>query len=141
MAAASTVLDAKLSRSPGRIGMIVFGIVLLIGFAYAGSHLLDDLRTMHSDSVLPYVLLGVALFVALGFEFVNGFHDTANAVATVIYTHSLEPHVAVVWSGFWNFLGVMVSSGLVAFGIISLLPVELICKWAARPDSRWCSPC
>src|SRR5206468_2290172 len=38
-----------------------------------------------------------------GFEFVNGFHDTANAVATVIYTHSLEPHVAVVWSGFWNF--------------------------------------
>ena len=126
MATASTVLEAKLSRSPGRIGMIIFGIVLLIGFAYAGSHLLDDLRTMHSDSVLPYVLLGVALFVALGFEFVNGFHDTANAVATVIYTHSLEPHVAVVWSGFWNFLGVMVSSGLVAFGIISLLPVELI---------------
>jgi len=66
MATASTVLEAKLSRSPGRIGMIVFGIVLLIGFAYAGSHLLDDLRTMHSDSVLPFVLLGVALFVALG---------------------------------------------------------------------------
>ena len=66
MATASTVLEAKLSRSPGRIGMIVFGIVLLIGFAYAGSHLLDDLSTMHSDSVLPFVLLGVALFVALG---------------------------------------------------------------------------
>jgi PiT family inorganic phosphate transporter len=62
----------------------------------------------------------------LGFEFVNGFHDTANAVATVIYTHSLEPHIAVVWSGFWNFAGVLVSSGVVAFGIISLLPVELI---------------
>src|SRR5215813_5017360 len=132
MPTASTVLEAKLSRSPGRIGMIVFGIVLLIGFAYAGSHLLDDLRTMHSDSVLPFVLLGVALFVALGFEFVNGFHDTANAVATVIYTHSLEPHVAVVWSGFWNFLGVMVSSGLVAFGIISLLPVELILQVGSK---------
>jgi len=132
MATASTVLDAKLSCSPGRIGMVIFGIVLLIGFAYAGSHLLDDLRSMHSESVLPFVLLGVALFVALGFEFVNGFHDTANALATVIYTHSLEPHVAVVWSGFWNFLGVMVSSGLVAFGIISLLPVELILQVGSK---------
>ncbi len=132
MATASTVLDSKLSRSPGKIGMIVFGIVLLIGFSYAGSHLLGDLSTMHSDSVLPYVLLGIALFVALGFEFVNGFHDTANAVATVIYTHSLEPHVAVVWSGFWNFLGVMVSSGLVAFSIISLLPVELILQVGSK---------
>ena len=74
MATASTVLDAKLSRSPGRIGMVIFGIVLLIGFAYAGSPLLDDLRSIHSESVLPFVLLGVALFVALGFEFVNGFH-------------------------------------------------------------------
>ena len=132
MATASTVLDAKMSRSPGRIGMIVFGIVLVIGFAYAASHLLTDLSTMHSESVLPFVLLGVALLVALGFEFVNGFHDTANAVATVIYTHSLEPHVAVVWSGFWNFLGVMVSSGLVAFGIISLLPVELILQVGSK---------
>ena len=70
--------------------------------------------------------------MALGFEFVNGFHDTANAVATVIYTHSLEPHVAVVWSGFWNFLGVMVSSGLVAFSIISLLPVELILQVGSK---------
>jgi len=87
---------------------------------------------MHSESVLPFVLLGIALLVALGFEFVNGFHDTANAVATVIYTHSLERHVAVVWSGLWNFLGVMVSSGLVAFGIISLLPVELILQVGSK---------
>jgi PiT family inorganic phosphate transporter len=112
--------------------MIVFGIVLVIGFAYAASHLLADLSAMHSESVRPFVLLGVALLVALGFEFVNGFHDTANAVATVIYTHSLEPHVAVVWSGFWNFLGVMVSSGLVAFAIISLLPVELILQVGSK---------
>ena len=68
----------------------------------------------------------MALLIALGFEFVNGFHDTANAVATVIYTHSLPAEFAVVWSGFFNFLGVLLSSGAVAFGIISLLPVELI---------------
>ena len=77
-------------------------------------------------ALLPFFLLGVALLIALGFEFVNGFHDTANAVATVIYTHSLQPHVAVVWSGLLNFLGVLFSSGAVAFGIITLLPVELI---------------
>jgi PiT family inorganic phosphate transporter len=62
----------------------------------------------------------------LGFEFVNGFHDTANAVATVIYTHSLKPIVAVVWSGMWNLIGVLTSSGLVAFSVVSLLPVELV---------------
>ena len=70
----------------------------------------------------------MALFIALGFEFVNGFHDTANAVATCIYTHSLEPHVAVVYSGIMNFIGVLRSSGAVAFSIITLLPVELILK-------------
>lgn len=72
------------------------------------------------------ILLAAALLLALGFEFVNGFHDTANAVATVIYTHTLKPTQAVIWSGTWNFLGVLTSSGLVAFGIIALLPVELI---------------
>ena len=73
-----------------------------------------------------FVLLGIALLIALGFEFVNGFHDTANAVATVIYTHSLPPLVAVIWSGTFNFLGVLTSSGAVAFTIVTLLPVELI---------------
>jgi inorganic phosphate transporter, PiT family len=71
-------------------------------------------------------LLVLALLLALSFEFVNGFHDTANAVATVIYTHSLKPMPAVVWSGTWNFIGVLTSNGAVAFGIIALLPVELI---------------
>lgn len=127
MATASVAVQEKLSRSPGKIGALVFGILLIGGFAYAGSRLLKDLSTMpETGSALPYFLLGVALLVALGFEFVNGFHDTANAVATVIYTHSLEPHFAVAWSGFFNFLGVMISSGLVAYKIISLLPVELI---------------
>src|ERR1700690_2093161 len=133
MATASTsALDQKLSRSPGKIGMLVFGVVLVIGVAYAGSSLLHDLSYVHSDSILPYLLLALALMVALGFEFVNGFHDTANAVATVIYTHSLEPHVAVVWSGFWNFLGVLTSSGAVAFAIVSLLPVELILQVGSK---------
>ncbi|HEU0146782.1 MAG TPA: inorganic phosphate transporter, partial [Bradyrhizobium sp.] len=71
-------------------------------------------------------LLFVALLIALGFEFVNGFHDTANAVATVIYTRSLPAHIAVVWSGLCNLTGVLLSTGAVAFGIVSLLPVELI---------------
>jgi inorganic phosphate transporter, PiT family len=130
--ASQSVLNQKLSRSPGKLGMVIFGIVLAIGVAYAGSSLLSDLANVHSGSFLPYLLLGIALLVALGFEFVNGFHDTANAVATVIYTHSLEPHIAVVWSGFWNFLGVLASSGLVAFAIISLLPVELILQVGSK---------
>lgn len=72
------------------------------------------------------VLLVLGVLFALSFEFVNGFHDTANAVATVIYTHSLSPTQAVVWSGIWNFLGVVLSSGAVAYGIVALLPVELV---------------
>src|ERR1700729_2256902 len=72
------------------------------------------------------VFLLLALGLALSFEFVNGFHDTANAVATVIYTHTLKPMVAVVWSGCWNLIGVLTSSGGVAFGVLALLPVELV---------------
>jgi PiT family inorganic phosphate transporter len=125
----TSALDQKLKNSsPGKIGGIIFGIMLLGGLIYIGTKLSSDLSVVHSASVFPFVLLGVALFIALGFEFVNGFHDTANAVATVIYTHSLEPHIAVVWSGMWNFIGVLTSSGAVAFAIISLLPVELILK-------------
>ena len=94
MATATTVLDAKLGRSsPGKIGMVIFGVVLAIGFAYAGTHLLRRISNLHATSALPYILLGIALFVALAFEFVNGFHDTANAVATVIYTI----HSSLTW--------------------------------------------
>src|SRR6202789_2382203 len=81
------------------------------------------------DQSLPLAsafFLLLALGMALSFEFVNGFHDTANAVATVIYTQSLRPSVAVVWSGLWNLIGVLVSTGAVAYGIVSLLPVELV---------------
>src|ERR1700730_4480821 len=72
------------------------------------------------------LFLILALLMALSFEFVNGFHDTANAVATVIYTHSLKPWIAVVWSGLWNLIGVLTSTGAVAFAVIALLPVELV---------------
>lgn len=72
------------------------------------------------------IVLLLALGLALAFEFVNGFHDTANAVATVIYTHSLKPMHAVVWSGLWNLIGVLTSTGTVAFGVVALLPVELV---------------
>jgi inorganic phosphate transporter, PiT family len=102
------------------------GVVLVAGIIYAGYHLAEDLSVVRETRVFPFILLGIALLIALGFEFVNGFHDTANAVATVIYTHSLPAEFAVVWSGFFNLLGVLVSSGAVAFGIVSLLPVELI---------------
>ncbi len=122
-----SAVHAKLNKSPGAIGMILFALVLIGGFAYAGFNLATDLAGGgHFETIWPYVLLGVALLTALGFEFVNGFHDTANAVATVIYTHSLEPHLAVVWSGLWNLIGVLTSTGGVAFAIITLLPVELI---------------
>ena len=105
---------------------VLAGVVIVIGIIYAGYHLAEDLSVVRETRAFPFVLLGVALVIALGFEFVNGFHDTANAVATVIYTNSMSPNLAVVWSGFFNFLGVAVSGGAVAFGIVSLLPVELI---------------
>src|SRR6516165_6585277 len=116
----------KLNRGPSRIGTLVFGGVLILGLIFIGASIARDLGDITLGSSWPYIMLGTALLVALGFEFVNGFHDTANAVATVIYTHSLEPNIAVVWSGFWNFVGVVTSTGAVAFGIVSLLPVELI---------------
>ena len=88
---------ANMQAGPAaKIGMGIFGVVLIVGMIFIGRQLIGDLSEVHPTSVMPYVLLGLALLVALGFEFVNGFHDTANAVATVIYTHTLEPHVAVV---------------------------------------------
>ena len=127
--AQSSILDQKLKDNPpAKWGVAAFLVVLVGGLIYIVWRLSVDLSPVHQASVFPYVLLGVALLIALGFEFVNGFHDTANAVATVIYTHSLEPHIAVVWSGLWNFIGVVTSSGAVAFSIVSVLPVELILK-------------
>ena len=108
--------------------MIMFFGILAAGLLFVAYSIYVDIDATGAKVTawLPYLLLFVALLIALGFEFVNGFHDTANAVATVIYTHSLPAEFAVMWSGFFNFLGVLLSSGAVAFGIVSLLPVELI---------------
>ena len=108
--------------------IFLFIALLVMGLIYTALSLTSDVTEAGAISTqwLPYFLLGIALLIALGFEFVNGFHDTANAVATVIYTNSMPPNFAVMWSGCFNFLGVLLSSGAVAFGIISLLPVELI---------------
>ena len=111
-----------------RQAFIFFGL-LGVGLLFVAYSLYSDVSAtpgIKTTTFLPYLLLFVALLIALGFEFVNGFHDTANAVATVIYTHSMPAQFAVIWSGSFNFLGVLLSSGAVAFGIISLLPVELI---------------
>ena len=126
MPSGRSLLDSKLTNTHGRTGIAVFLLALASGLCYIAYHVASDLDSVTITSIWPYMLLGLALLIALGFEFVNGFHDTANAVATVIYTHSLEPNIAVVWSGLCNLLGVLFSSGTVAFAVITLLPVELI---------------
>jgi PiT family inorganic phosphate transporter len=108
-------------------GIIYMGVIAAALLFVAYSIWVDvDATGTQVKSIAPFLMLFVALLIALGFEFVNGFHDTANAVATVIYTRSLPANIAVVWSGLFNLFGVLMSSGAVAFGIVSLLPVELI---------------
>ncbi len=117
-----------LDKKPHKAGAIGFIVVLAAGLAYAAFSIMSDVHGAGENTIATgaIIMLGLALLIALGFEFVNGFHDTANAVATVIYTHALPPMAAVVWSGCWNFLGVLTSSGAVAFTVVNLLPVELI---------------
>ena len=108
-------------------GRWAFFAIMAIGLAYAGFSIsIDTAQVGENMAMGVFLFLGLALLIALGFEFVNGFHDTANAVATVIYTNSLPAPLAVIWSGAWNFAGVMLSSGAVAYSIITLLPVDLI---------------
>ncbi len=138
-----SLLDSKFEKSsPGKWGAIGFAAMLLIGVIYIGHSLTVDLSVVHSATVFPYILLGLALFIALGFEFVNGFHDTANAVATCIYTHSLEPHIAVVYSGIMNFIGVLLSSGPVAFSDRQrCFRSSSSSRSPAAPASPWSLPC
>jgi PiT family inorganic phosphate transporter len=123
-----TLLERRTKKRSSKAGIAVFLIALLGGMGYIGVHVARDLHNVTITSVWPYLLLALALLIALGFEFVNGFHDTANAVATVIYTNSLEPNVAVVWSGICNLAGVLASSGTVAYAVVTLLPVDLILR-------------
>jgi PiT family inorganic phosphate transporter len=125
----ASLLDRKMTKkSPAWVSTVIVLAALVGGLVYIGFHIAGDMGNIVVTSIWPYALLALALFIALSFEFVNGFHDTANAVATVIYTHSLEPNIAVVWSGLCNLAGVLTSAGTVAFTIITLLPVELILK-------------
>jgi PiT family inorganic phosphate transporter len=126
MPAGKTLLDRKMKKSHSPLGVAAFLVAMAGGLAYIAFHVSRDLDRVTVTSAWPFVLLALALLIALGFEFVNGFHDTANAVATVIYTHSLEPNIAVIWSGLCNLAGVLFSTGTVAFAVITLLPVELI---------------
>jgi len=134
----ATTADATMHGEPhaARVAMAhkvhpgataIFLLVLVAGLAFAGYSIFTDTQEVGETLALgAFAFLGLALVIALGFEFVNGFHDTANAVATVIYTHSLKPVFAVIWSGCWNFIGVMTSTGAVAYTVITLLPVDLI---------------
>jgi PiT family inorganic phosphate transporter len=117
-------LDRGIHPLAGIVFMGVIGAALL--FVAYSIYADVDATGVRVTAYAPYILLFVALLIALGFEFVNGFHDTANAVATVIYTRAMPAHIAVVWSGMFNLFGVLLSTGAVAFGIVSLLPVELI---------------
>jgi PiT family inorganic phosphate transporter len=118
----------NLDKGFNPLSLIIFGGIMAAGLLYVAYSVYSDVDATGTKvtAFLPFLMLFIALLIALGFEFVNGFHDTANAVATVIYTHSLPAEMAVVWSGAFNFLGVLTSTGAVAFGIVSLLPVELI---------------
>ena len=134
----------RMKGKQGQIPMII-SAVLSWSAASAGPRPVArrlDGRWTHRPRRRAIGLLALALLIALGFEFVNGFHDTANAVATVIYTHSLEPHIAVMWSGMWNLIGVLTSSGAVAFAhrlpaARGVDPQGRLCA----PASPWCSPC
>jgi len=121
-----SLVERRPQKRSSRVGVAAFIAALAAGLGYVGVHVAQDLHNVAIPSAWPYLLLALALVIALGFEFVNGFHDTANAVATVIYTNSLDPNVAVVWSGLCNLAGVLASSGTVAYAVITLLPIELI---------------
>ena len=134
MATIDTALPAPATRTGPQLdshlhpaGRWVFMALLAGGLLYAGVSILADTQQVGEQLATGvFLFLGLALVIALGFEFVNGFHDTANAVATVIYTHAMPAPLAVVWSGFFNFLGVMLSSGAVAYAVVTLLPVDLV---------------
>ena len=120
-------LGPDLDRPAPHYAKWLYLAVVIGAFIYAGVSIsLDTAGVGERLAGGVFVFLGLALLIALGFEFVNGFHDTANAVATVIYTRAMPAHLAVVWSGAFNFLGVLLSSGAVAYSIITLLPVDLI---------------
>jgi PiT family inorganic phosphate transporter len=77
-----------------------------------------------SPTTIGFLIACLALVLAFGFS--NGFHDTPNAVATVIYTNYLKPIYAVIWSGLMNFLGVLLGGTAVAYALVQLIPPEVL---------------
>jgi PiT family inorganic phosphate transporter len=116
--------DIASTRLRGLLRVAFVG-ALMGAACYVVVEIRGDLALAPSNTATEYLLLGIALALALGFEFVNGFHDSANAVATVIYTRALHPSFAVAWAGCWNFVGAVLSSGVVAYVLIQLLPIAL----------------
>ncbi len=123
-------ISPVLRETHGFKGRLTFFLLLAAALVFTFAALGHDIRASgtHLEPGWSVLVLVTALLIALGFEFINGFHDTANAVATVIYTNALPPRIAVAWSGVWNFLGVLFSSGAVAFAIVALLPLDLLLK-------------
>jgi phosphate/sulfate permease len=94
---AVSAIHDKLNKGPGKIGVLIFGVILIIGATYAGSGLASDLSTVHSPSILPFLLLGLALLVALGYEFVNAMATIGAADwcgLPVSTTHVLSSDIA-----------------------------------------------
>lgn len=84
------------------------------------------LASLAAGSPVTIAILVGCFILVLFFEFSNGFHDTANAVATVIYTNSLRPAAAVIWSGILNFVGVIVGGIAVAYALVELIPPDVL---------------
>lgn len=126
LSSATSLNASNVDTPPPRFFKPAFFGVIAVALIYIATQLFADLSQIPQMTLFSLALLAFALMIALGFEFVNGFHDTANAVATVIYTNAMPAPVAVMWAGLFNFLGVLFASGAVAYGILALLPVELI---------------
>jgi len=123
-------------------GILVMGVVAAALLFVAYSVYTDvGAADTRIATFVPYILLFVALLIALGFEFVNGFHDTANAVATVIYTRSLPAHVAVVWSGFSIFSAFCFRPARSRLASYRCCRSSSFSKSAAVRASPWCLPC
>ena len=146
LAQPQSVGRADLDKGLGKAGGFGFLAAVLVAVGYVASSIYADASAagVHATAILPFVLLFVALLVALGFEFVNGFHDTANAVATVIYTHSAcHPLVAVDLVRHLQFPGRPdCPPARSPSAVVTLLPVELILQAGSHRRLRhdFCPP-
>jgi inorganic phosphate transporter, PiT family len=131
----------KLDHSVNPLSIILFFGALAAALLFVAYSIYSDVEASGTriTTYLPFLLLFVALVTALGFEFVNGFHDTANAVATVIYTHAMPAPIAVVWSGFFIFSACSCHRARWRSASCRCCLWSLFCRSAARPVSPWCS--